>query len=73
MFRLSQFITFKGKLLGFVHVDKNCVWAYDSLRKWRSYDYCVIMVWLQDHSPHTLTYDYAWNVYEYDNIVVVSF
>jgi len=61
----------KVKLWGFVHVDENCAWAYDSFRKWRSYDYGVIVVLLKGHSTHTFTHEYAWNVYDYDNVFVL--
>ena len=48
------------KVWGFVHLYENCVWDYDSLRVWRSNDYRVIVVLLQDHSSPTLIHSYAW-------------
>lgn len=36
--------------------------AFDSLREWRSNEYCVIVVMLQDHVSSTLTHDDVWYV-----------
>ena len=74
----------RGELLGFVLVDESYVWTYESLRKWRSYDYCVelwyfwkicwplcrVVIFLKDLSPLTPAHDHVWIVKDdYDDFI----
>lgn len=59
------------KLLGFVPVDESDVWIYDSLRKSRSYDYCVNSGNVERIVSFTIQHEYVWIVYDYANDIVL--